>query len=93
MFLYIPTFLRNATGISWGKEAHYPGPKIESNKKIETDLEVNKTNSYTPHTLHACCSQSKFRILKIRESSSGALFLYNCTPNISLSADASVSVA
>ena len=26
-------------------------------------------NSYTPRTLRACCSQSKFRILKIRESS------------------------
>ena len=50
-------------------------------------------NSYTPRTLRACCSQSKFRILKIRESSARALFLYNCTPNISRSADASVSVA
>ena len=39
-------------------------------------------NSYTPLTLHACCSQSKFRILKLRESSAHALFLYNCTPNI-----------
>ena len=36
---------------------------------------------------------SKFRILKIRESSARALFLYDCTPNISRSADASVSVA
>ena len=50
-------------------------------------------DSYTPRTLRACCSQSKFRILKIRESSARALFLYNCTPNISCSADASVSVA
>ena len=30
--------------------------------------------SYTPRTLRACCSQSKFRILKIRESSAHALF-------------------
>ena len=36
---------------------------------------------------------SKFRILKIRESSARALFLYNCTPNISRSADVSVSVS
>ena len=50
-------------------------------------------HSYTPRTLRACCSQSKFRILKIRESSARALFLYNCTPNISRSADASVRVA
>ena len=49
--------------------------------------------SYTPRTLRACSSQSKFRILKICESSARALFLYNCTPNISRSADASVSVA
>ena len=45
------------------------------------------------HTLRACCSQSKFRILKIRESSAHALFLYHCTPNISRSADASMGVA
>ena len=38
---------------------------------------VFKGNSYTPRTLRACCSQSKFRILKIRESSARALFLYN----------------
>ena len=50
-------------------------------------------DSYTPGTLRACCSQSKFRILKIHESSAGALFLYNCTPNVSRSADASVNVA
>ena len=50
-------------------------------------------HSYTPRTLRACRSQSKFRILKIRESSAPALFLYNCTPNISRSADVSVSVA
>ena len=37
-------------------------------------------NSYTPRTVRACCSQSKFRILEIRESSARALFLYNCTP-------------
>ena len=49
-------------------------------------------HSYTPCTLRACCSQSKFRILKIRESSARALFLYNCTPNMSRSAYASVSV-
>ena len=50
-------------------------------------------DSYTPRTLRACWSKSKFRILKIRESSARALFLYNCTPNISRSADASVSIA
>ena len=50
-------------------------------------------HSYTPRTLRPCCSQSKFRILKIRESSARTLFLYNCTPNISSSADASVSVS
>ena len=50
-------------------------------------------DSCTPRTLHTCCSQSKFRILNIRESSVRALFLYNCTPNISSSADVSVSVA
>ena len=50
------------------------------------------SNSYTPRTLRACCSQSKFRILKIRESSMRALFLYNCTLNISRSADGGVSV-
>ena len=44
-------------------------------------------------TLRACCSQSKFRIHKIRESSTRALFLYNCTPNISRKADARVSIA
>ena len=49
-------------------------------------------NSYTPRTLRACYSQSKFRILKIQESSARALFLYNCSPNISRSADANVSV-
>ena len=43
-------------------------------------------------TLHACCSQSTYRILKICESTLRALFLYNCTPNISHSADTSVSV-
>ena len=53
----------------------------------------NMSYSYTPRTLRACCSQSKFRMLKIRESSARALFLYNCTPNISRGADASVSVA
>ena len=53
---------------------------------------VNNHDSYTPRTLRACCSQSKFMILKLRESSAPALFLYNCTPNISRSADASVSV-
>ena len=56
-------------------------------------LQGLNNHSYTPRTLRACCSQSKFRILKIRESSARALFLYNCTPNISRSADASVSVA
>ena len=33
------------------------------------------TYSYTPRTLRACCSQSKFRILKIRESSARAFAL------------------
>ena len=54
---------------------------------------VIKQYSYTPRTLRACCSQSKFRILEISESSARALFLYNCTPNISRSANASVSIA
>ena len=53
----------------------------------------HEKHSHTPHTQRTCCSQSKFRILKIRKSSARALFLYNCTPNISRSADASVSVA
>ena len=53
--------------------------------------------SYHKRFIHSvytstCCSQSKFRILKIRESSARALFLYNCTSNISRSADASVSI-
>ena len=64
---------------------------LNSLAKVNTQLLIY--NSYTPRTLRACCSQSKFRILKIRESSARALFLYNCTPNISRSADASVSVA
>ena len=34
-------------------------------------------NLYTPRTLRACRSQSKFRILKIRESSAHALFCLN----------------
>ena len=46
--------------------------------------------SYTTRTRRACCSQSKFRILKICKSSARALFLYNCTPNISCSACVSV---
>ena len=37
-------------------------------------------DSYSPRTLRACCSQSEMTILKIRESSARALFLYNCTP-------------
>ena len=36
--------------------------------------------SYSPRT-RACCSQSGLTILKIRESSPRALFLYNCIPN------------
>ena len=36
---------------------------------------------YTSHTLHACCNQSEFSILKIHKSSVCPLFLYNCTPN------------
>ena len=35
-----------------------------------------KGHSYTMRTLRACCSQSKLRMLKIRESSARALFLY-----------------
>ena len=30
--------------------------------------------SYTPRTLRACCSQSEFKIFKIRKSSARALF-------------------
>ena len=56
-------------------------------------IQNKKADSYTPRTLRACCSQSNFRILKICESSAHALFLYNCTPNISRSDDVSVSVA
>ena len=77
-----------------GKRYSYGGP-------METPLDTHsweipwplKCYSYTPRTLRACCSQSKFRILNIRESSARAIFLYNCTPNISRSANASVSVA
>ena len=65
---------------------------LEPSLMFYIDL-ANINHSYTPRTLRAFCSQSKFRILKIRESSAHALFLYNCTPNISRSADASVSVA
>ena len=36
-------------------------------------------DSYTQRTLHACCSQSELTTLKIRESSTHALFLYSCT--------------
>ena len=61
--------------------------------KLYLTLRMSMTYSYTPRTLRAYCSQSKFRILKIRESSARALVLYNCTPNISRSGDASVSVA
>ena len=49
--------------------------------------------SYTLHTLHACNNQSKLRILKIHESSMGALFKYNCTLNTSSNALASERVA
>ena len=37
--------------------------------------------SYILRTLRACCSQSELRILKIHESNTRALFLYNCTLN------------
>ena len=64
---------------------------INKKKSINTNHnQINTKYSYTLRTLRACCSQSKFRILKIRESSAHALFLYNCTPNISRSADVSV---
>ena len=43
-----------------------------------SNAKSNKCYSYTPRTLRACCSQSEFRILKIRESSARALFLCNC---------------
>ena len=60
---------------------------------LPTRVRLNNIHTFRIHyTLRACCSQSKFRILKIRESTR-ALFLYNCTPNISRSADTSVSVA
>ena len=61
-------------------------------ESVDTVLWWLSIHSYTPRTLRACCSQSKFRILKICESSARALFLYNCTPNISRSADTSVSI-
>ena len=37
--------------------------------------------SYTQHTLRNCSTQCAFRIIKVWESSTHALFLYNCTPN------------
>ena len=63
------------------------------NFKLAVASVQSHIHSYTPRTLRTCCNQSKFRILWIRESSACALFLYNCTPNISHSADASVSIA
>ena len=74
------------------------GYDVKSILKVGLSLEISCGIIYGAipfeiHTLRACCSQSKFRILKIRESSACALLFYNCTPNISRSADASVSVA
>ena len=46
--------------------------------KMRSDIQVN---SYTARTLHACYSQSEFRVLKIRKNNARALFLYNCTLN------------
>ena len=43
---------------------------------------LNERHSYTLRTVRAWCSQSEFRIIKIRETSARALFLYNCTANI-----------
>ena len=61
---------------------------------VRAPSEQNNANSYTPRTLRACYSQSKFRILKICESSECIIFVqYYCTPNISRIGDASVSVA
>ena len=47
----------------------------------KVNVQIININSHTPHTLRACCSQSKLTILKICESSVRALFLYSCTPN------------
>ena len=91
-------WVKDHAGVSWGQ------PKdncLEMRKAIKgsqcykalCSCRCSSLYSYTPRTLRACCSQSKFRILKIRESSARALFLYNCTPNISRSPDASMSVA
>ena len=44
----------------------------------------------TLRTLYACCSQSGCRILKVWESSTHALFLYNCTPNTLLACERSM---
>ena len=68
-------------------------PTLVGKYKIVTRKLNFTLHAYTLRTLHACCRQPKFRKLKIRKSSARALFLYNCTPNISRSADASVSVA
>ena len=57
----------------------------------------NLKNEYVIHTLRVHYAHAAANLnsgySKIRESSARALFLYNCTPNISRSADASVSVA
>ena len=47
--------------------------------------------SYTLRTLRTCNSQSKLRILKIRERSARALYQYNCTLNTSRNACASIA--
>ena len=73
LFLNLP---RGCMDFKWSGPIHY-------NCLSTNCIWYNVYNSYTPRTLRACCSQSKFRILKIRQSSGRALFLYNCTPNIS----------
>ena len=39
------------------------------------------THTLGVHYAHAACSQSEFRVLKIRDNSTRALLLYNCSPN------------
>ena len=62
--------------VSWFRKGELWHCNISS-KNLRYSL-VYTFHSYTPRTLRTCCSQSKFRILKIRESSARALFLYNC---------------
>ena len=98
LFGYIPanaSLVCTDTGNAWKAGIGWQGlsfvPVYENQNQIE--VVTLKVHSYTPRTLSTCCSQSEFRKLKIRESRARALSLYNCTPNISPSADASVSVA